>query len=280
MRFLNWRRYASMVLALAGLLSGASTAWAADIAGKPVFAFTTRDRGAMAVVDKYFRKGDYVNINAAEPFPELRKRIGKDNLFRLSPSIAEMQRWTSMACGDPDSPGLIIYDIEKWEATSAQERADVPGSLARAANLVKATGCRSYGIAPARAYLSGSEDQCSAVPGALPRRGIEWRDVRVLVIQAQGLLRDKCLGVGGIENYRSYVAELARIARARNPDVVVLAEVSFNRSRPEVMVEAINRTKDVADGFYLAYPTSMKCEYCNPAALEWVLSRFRTPVTR
>jgi hypothetical protein len=276
MRFLGWilRR-----LLVAACLCSAAHATGGQDAGRPWFAFAGRDAAALDVVNRYFRRGDFLNVNSARNRPELRTRIGHARIFRLSPSLRDVSAWASRPCEVPDSAGLILYDIEGWEATPAAEKGDVSASIEKASTIVRGVRCREFGIAPAREYLTGDPRQCSIGVGSVPA-AVQWRHVKVFVIQAQGLLRKNCVRTGGIEAYTRLVAEQAAIARAGRADVVVLAEVSFNRSAPDVIVRAIQATQGVVDGFYLAYPHGPNCPYCSPADLEYVLSQFRPPLPR
>jgi hypothetical protein len=276
MRFTGW--------ILRGLLAAACLCSAAHATGeqdaaRPWFAFASRDDAALDVVSRYFRRGDFLNVNAARKRPELRTRIGHARTFRLSPSLEDVSAWARRPCDAADSAGLILYDIEGWEATPTSEKADVSGSIEKASGIVRGVRCREFGIAPGREYLTGDPRQCSVGVGVVPA-AIQWRHVKVFVIQAQGLLRKNCVRSGGIEAYTKLVADQAAVARAGRADVVVLAEVSFNRSSPDVIVRAMEATRGAVDGFYLAYPYGLSCPYCSAPDLEYVLSRFRSPVAR
>lgn len=266
------RRIAALAAALISVVAAPS--WAA---GEPVFAFTSVEPAAVAVVAKYFRSGDYLNVNAARKVRGLEDRIGHDNLFRLSSNLGDVAEWAEKPCRGEQSAGLIIYDPEEWEATPALEKADRHGSVAKAERIVKQSGCRKLGYAPSRIFLSANKQRCNTRPGDLPKR-MEWRSISVLVIQSQGLLVPACQQEGGVETFAAFVSEVTRLARARNPNIVVLAEVSLNRSTPDVSVAAMERTKNIVDGFYIAYPIGADCKYCTPAGLESILSKFRTPV--
>lgn len=269
--------FAGLLVAVAGLASLPSLA---QDGPRPWFAFTSRDDEALRVIERYFQRGDFLNINSARKTPELRQRIGKERLFRLSPDMKDVAEWAGKPCNDHNSASIIMYDIEEWEATSREEKADVAGSVRKAGDVVRGSGCRTFGLVPSRAYLAGTQERCALGLGQLPRN-VQWRDVSVFVIQAQGLLQNDCVRKGGFETYRRFVADMTRIARAGNPDIIVLAEVSFNRGTPQNMVEAMEKTRSLVDGFYLAYPAEQeRCRYCTPSDLEYVLSKFRRPVGR
>ncbi len=268
-------RWIASLLVLVTALSSLP-AWAQE-AARPWFAFASRDEAALGVINRYFRRGDFLNINTARMQPELRDRIGQDRVFRLSASLEDVTEWAGKPCNDRNSASIIFYDIEGWEATPMQEKADLRGSVARAGEIVKSSGCRTYGIAPGRAYLTGHTRQCEIGVGQLPR-GVDWRNVQVFLIQSQGLLAQRCVRRNGVEVYRRFLQDMAGLARAANPQIVVLGEVSFRRSRPDVIVQAIDATKGIVDGYYVAYPVTEKCPDCTPANLEYVLSRYRTPV--
>lgn len=261
---------ALMILAcLASAHSGAE-----GIPPGPRFAFTSTHPDALAVVNKYFRHGDLVNIWSINKLPELGDRIGKGNQHILTSSLSELTEWANRPCDDPGGAGIIVYDPEEWAATPAAEKSDVSGSLAQGARLVNASGCRTYGIAPSRGFMSTHYQDCEATPGELNRQ-INWKGISLLVIQAQGLLVAPCVNKHGFENYEKFVSAVADIAKAGNPNILVFAEVSFNRSRPWIIIQAINRTRHKVDGFYLAYPR--ECKFCTPENLEEVLTRYRKP---
>lgn len=252
------------------------TSYAAARSEAPVFAFTTTSPEVLAVVDRYFREDDYVSWGVARNRPKLGRRIGRDHRYKLVPSLVELSDWAGRSCGAEDTPGLVIYDNEEWEETPPVEKVDIAESIRKGARLVKASTCQKYGIAPARAFLSNTDRACFSAPRGIIH-DIAWKEIDVLIIQGQGLLRDKCMRAYDTRNYVAYVSELARVARSANPNIVVFAEVSFNRSSPETIMRAIDTTKDFVDGFYLAYPKINNCMFCSVDGLERVLSRYRVP---
>ena len=134
-------------------------------------------------------------------------------------------------------------------------------------------------MAPGRAHLTGHTRTCFAGVGHLPR-GVQWRDMAVFVIQSQGMLRPNCLNRDpGMVEFTKLVTEMTRMAKQANPQILVFAEVSFNRSPAPQIIQAIDRVRNVVDGIYIAYPNEgNKCEYCNPRDLETVLARYRQPL--
>jgi hypothetical protein len=253
------------------------SACAAGLAGAdPSFAFASRDSDALKVVSRYFKSKDYINVLVANDMPDFGKKINKKHRFKLSASLSAVSDWASRPCNDPASAGLIVYDIEPWKETPASEQADITGSILRGAEIVKASGCRGYGLAPARAYLSSGPRECDAIPGNMNHQ-VNWKDIGLLVIQAQGLLLERCVEKHGYKNYVKFVSDVTRIVKGRNPDIQVLAEVSFKRSTPDVISQAILETMSFVDGFYLAYPKGDACDACTPQVLEQVLANFRKP---
>lgn len=242
----------------------------------PVFAFTTTKQEALAVINKYFKEGDYISTAVARKLPELGRRIGRQNQYKLAPSLAEVMELASRKCTSNHSAGIIIYDNEEWDATPKSEKEDIVKSIARGAELVEGSRCWRFGIAPARVYLSKSRQKCYSNPGRLNHQ-IDWTGIGVLVIQAQGLLQEECVEKNGVENYMKYVIGISEIAKLANPQITILAEVSFNRSRPDIIIQAIDHARYLVDGFYLAYPNLESCKFCTPENLEMVLSKYRSP---
>lgn len=274
---LQIKQWIAVLLVLA--LSGFTAPTWAQFPQHPLFVFASRDDAALAVVSRYLRRGDFVNINAAKKVPDLQERIGPDRLFRLSTNLEDIEEWSRKPCRDSGSAGLIIYDIEEWENTPAAEKRDPIRAMRRGADIVKGSGCRYFGLAPGRAYLTGHTRTCFSGIGQLPR-GVNWRDMSVFVIQSQGMLRDRCVkGDPDMKEFAKLVADMTRMAKQANPSILVFAEVSFNRSPTETIIQAIDRVKNVVDGIYIAYPSEGgQCLYCNPRDLEKVLSHYRRPI--
>lgn len=239
------------------------------------FAFASRNPEALVVINKYFKEGDYLSVLIANEMPELGSRIGKSKQFKLSASLAAVADWANRPCNDSKGAGIIIYDNEEWDATPVDERVDIPKSIGQGADMVKASGCRAYGLAPARSFLS-KQRGCNPSPSDLNYQ-INWKRVEVLVIQAQGLLSEKCVRENGLKSYVNFISDIAKIAKKNNPKINIIGEVSFNRSTSEIISQAIDRVIQFVDGIYLAYPQDGSCTYCSPLALEKVLSRYRQP---
>jgi hypothetical protein len=71
---------------------------------------------------------------------------------------------------------------------------------------------------------------------------------------------------------------LARFVRARNPDIAVVAQVSFRDNSPALMREGIAAVADVVDGIYFSYPSrepDIPCNYCSPENLRALLDFLR-----
>lgn len=266
------------LVAISVSLFSVSTANAAG--DGPFFAFTAMgDREAMVVVNRYFKRGDFLNSKIAERFPGLSKRIGRDNLYRLVATLDDVSSLVDEGCSREGGPGLIVYDIEEWDATPVSEKDSPPKSIANGARLVRSSGCHRYATAPARSYLSTLDDTCDAKAGNL-LADINWSQVDVLIVQAQGLLRKRCFEQFGVSNYGHYVSAVTKFVKQKNPKIRVIAEYSFRHTSPAIMSASIDSLANIVDAFYLAYPAGQfsQCPYCTAGHLESLLARYRRPI--
>lgn len=243
---------------------------------RPVFAYTSlADAEALEVINRYFTDRDYISVLIAQRIPDLGDRIPKLQQYKMVESLSKLGNFADKGCREKEA-GMLIYDIESWDATPVDEQSDPVLSINRAADLTRQSGCQAFGTAPSRAYLSGNGDgACTAQMGPAVAH-INWEKIDVLVIQAQGMLRQNCYSRFGTRNYERFVGSISRYARNRNPRLKVFAELSFRYSSASQMMEAIDRLEGSVTGYYLALPAGMEnCRYCTASELESLLSRYR-----
>jgi hypothetical protein len=159
----------------------------------PFFMFTAAkfadpdERSAIAdVLRRHVSSQDYLGRRLGEELPELALRIGRDHLYLLAPSLAQIARHGA-SCG-PEAPGLIIYDGEHWRQTPLAEQQDMVWAVAEGKALARHTGCGAYGIAPDGQFLgiipaTGQYDLERSI-----HRRIDWDGIALFDIQAQRLL--------------------------------------------------------------------------------------------
>jgi len=226
-----------------------------------------RVRGVLA---RYFTERDYIGSILREASPELRSKIGISHTFAIPGGIDKARQY---AAGS--EVGLVLYDIEHWAATPAEEQKDPAAAIARASDAVRAYQGKRFGITPDGQFIGIVAGKC-AVDGSkniLPR--IDMTKLDFVQFQAQRLLSDRCVQEGdGVKLYLSLVRAKAGDAKARNPKILTVAQFSFRYTPPERMIEMIRALSGAVDGFYLAYPATIlgtRCEYCSPQNLERVL---------
>lgn len=252
----------------------------------PFFMFSTRDApDAHEVLAKYFTDRDYISLNVSRVSETLRKRVPRAHRYALPThlgltlmGIPGVQRWAERGCIE-DTPGLILYDPEHWPGTPDEEQNDIPSAVLHGAELAHSTGCHTFGFAPDGIFMFGMDpDNCAYNLDAGVYRQVDWRVVDLVDIQAQRLLSDDCADRLGLDEYLRVVSEIAEYARAQNPDVKVVSQVSFRYTSAGKIKRAISQVSSIVDGIYLAYPITnqeIPCEYCSPSNLESVLRFFR-----
>lgn len=149
----------------------------------------------------------------------------------------------------------VMYDAEKWRFTPEKEQRNPAGSDKEAADLVHARGLL-FLAAPAVDLVP------ILVPGSDRKRqdetylslglaGEAARYADVVDIQAQRFQNDP-------QRYGAFVHAAAAQARAANPKVIVFAGVSTQPGGRDTsagaIVEAIQATRDVVDGYWLNIP--------------------------
>jgi hypothetical protein len=233
------------------------------------------------VLVRHFTAQDYIAVAWRQLSPALAARIGVPHTFAAPASLAAVQQDTT----NPQI-GLVLYDIEHWSATPAQEQADPIGSILSAAQIVASQPGRSFGITPDGQFIGITSGACSVneAQNIVRNSGLDFTRLNLMLFQAQGLLSDTCaLGNAGISLYTSYVSQNAGFVKAKNSKVLVVAQLSFRDSPPARMIAAMAALAGTVDGFYLAYPEGagqVACTYCSPQNLEQVLSTTRRPKGR
>ena len=257
------------------MLIGASLTTTASAATPiPFFMFTAArfadpdERWAIAdVLRRHVSSQDYLGRRLGEVLPELALRVGRDHLYLLAPSLAQIARHGA-SCG-PGAPGLIIYDGEHWPQTPLAEQEDMVRAVAEGKTLARNTGCGAYGIAPDGQFLgiipaTGQYDLERSI-----HRRIDWDGIALFDIQAQRLL-DRA----GVDAYAEFVAAVAREVRAASPTTKLVAQLSFRSTCLKTMIAASDRLAGIVDGFYIAYPRHIGpiCNYCSPDNLAQMLA--------
>ena len=181
-------------------------------------------------------------------------------------------------CGNR-SPGTIVYDPELRDLTPISEQNHLLRSIRLATQRVNAPSCHEFGLSPGATLLFGLDPaNCTYDLEQGLVEEIDWRRVDVVDVQAQRLLGEPCLEKDGLETYESAVSSVAGIARKENPDIDVLAQVSFRDNEPEAMLEGLRSVADVIDGIYFSYPTAnpdIPCGFCTTENLEEFLNEVR-----
>lgn len=181
-------------------------------------------------------------------------------------------------CG-PSSAGMVVYDPERWWLTPVSEQRAFLPSVREAALAVRSSGCHAFGIAPGPDLLFGLDaSSCRAELSAGAYRRIPWKWVDLVDIQAQRLLGDACYERGGLDGYAEVVRVLAAYVRRRNPDIEVVAQLSFRDTPPERMVAGLALVAGSLDGVFYSYPSThphTPCRYCSRRNLLELLRSLR-----
>jgi hypothetical protein len=125
----------------------------------------------------------------------------------------------------PSFVHAVLYDVEKWAATPIAEQRNPRAYMARFSKLARAHGLVPL-LAPARDLALVPGGSCVKRPGenltqAYVRCGLATADADAAVLVVQSQVDEFDLPV-----YRSFLAEVARQARAANPRVAVVAELA------------------------------------------------------
>jgi hypothetical protein len=164
----------------------------------------------------------------------------------------------------PAGTGAVVYDPEAWSYTPAAEQRDPVQAATQAAELAHAHGLKII-IAPALNLTTVLEPGSSAPRSQtfldLNLAGAMARTADTIELQAQSLERDP-------EAYATFVHAAAAQARARNPNVTVLAGLSTNPPGAAVnsqqLTDAIVASRPDVDGYWLNIPgQGPRCPTCN-----------------
>jgi hypothetical protein len=158
----------------------------------------------------------------------------------------------------------ILYDNEAWQFTPDEEQRDFATYNEQAAALVHRHGLifiSTPAIDLVRVLAPNSSGRRYDTFLQLGVIGAAARYADVVDIQAQG-------SEMGVNRYASFVREASAQARAANPNVEVLAGISTNpsgqRVNADVILRAIDATRDVVDGYWFNVPQpSVYCPNCN-----------------
>jgi hypothetical protein len=245
-------------------------------AGEPFVMFASAwDFAAVEYVLGRLDSDDYVShsvARSADKSGKLRART-----FSLPPNLSGVQRGITHPCGDGNGRNLVIYDPEHWEHTPPEERDNLGGSLDKAKALIGTNGCMDVGFAPDGKMVGVIPKLCQGSPGEFVS-SVNWNGVHVFVIQAQGLLSNRCGGEKNINRYAEFIEKWVSILKKANPKVKIVSSMSFNYTRPDVMVAAVRQTRGLVDGYYLAYPArggGTGCKYCSSENLSIVVESIK-----
>jgi hypothetical protein len=231
------------------------------------------DKAVSRVLTKYFTSRDYIGAEWRK-VPELSNRIPIAHTFAIPGSIEGARR----AAADPQI-GLVMYDIEHWDATPKSEQTDPIPAVLRASDVVRDYPGKSFGITPDGQYIGIRAGKCELDTAANIVNKVDLTRLDVVLFQSQRLLGDKCVKEDGVKLYSELISSNAKAAKKRNPKILVVAQFSFRFTPPERMIEKIRELSVEVDGVYLAYPATslgIKCAYCSPENLERVLAAVRT----
>jgi hypothetical protein len=238
-------------------------------------------REAPEVFRRYWRGTDLVRIESLEvedPIPRRNRYVLPTTLRRRWAGEPGLRHWMDRGCG-PSTPNLVVYDPERWSLTPVSEQEAFVQSVREAASTVRSSGCHEFGIAPGPDLLFGLDaSSCRVELSAGAYRRIPWKRVDVVDIQAQRLLGDACFEREGIEGYVEAVRTMADYVRMRNPDIEVVAQLSFRDTPPARMRTALALVAGSLDGVFYSYPSThphTPCRYCSPRNLLELLRSVR-----
>lgn len=244
----------------------------------PFFMFSPShpsDPNVITVLETYFQPIDYVSVGLGNADPMLGQRVGNGHEFVIPPSLDSVETQVTNGCAN-GVPGLILYDIEHWQATPQSEQDDPADSIAQGAGIVTAAGCGIlYGTTPDGQFMGLPPAACAPDFSTSIYQQVDWTEISFVNIQAQRLLSDTCGGQQNRDSYVNFVSTIADYVRSQNPGIVVSAQLSFRYTSPDTMVSAIQALNGIVDGYYLAYPETLSCTYCSSDNLQSVLQAFR-----
>ncbi len=257
----------TLAVRLPALLLGAITA---AYGATPFFLFDAApiDPGVFPVLERYFQNMDFVGARLLDADANLRQKTDRAHQVELANGLDMVQAVVNKGCG-AGSPGTIWY---LSPPVGTAEAANPIGSIESAVRAIHASGCHQAGVIPT-AQFWGYSAACYYDLAASPYQQVDWTQVDRLNIQGESFLKVGCKT--GVTDYQKLVATVASYVRAKNPNIVVLAHVTFRVTPPAMMIQAITAMAGSVDGFLLAYPLYSEHLYCTAENLETVLKAFR-----
>lgn len=225
------------------------------------FVFAQNDSSLYALLAQTLTQNTRLSVDITRSDPSLAHLIGDGKTMEMAASLANVSHILS------DGESAAYYDIEHWGSTPLSEQRNPVTSIAQAARIVHNAHER-FGISPDGQFM-GREGSCrfDVSKGIAPQ--IDWSEVDEVNIQAQALADDSSCGAGNVSKYAAFVSQIASLARAGNPNVYIVAQVSLVNSSPTTALKAAGAVRGVADAIYVAYPTP--CGNCTMANLAEVL---------
>jgi hypothetical protein len=174
-------------------------------------------------------------------------------------SYARFRRDVRRGLLDP-SIKVVSYNPENWNATPYRERKDPATYMSRFAELARSKGYFVF-TAPSRDLMNVKAAECSSragetlseaflrcrMPESAARHADGYR------VQAQVLENDPI-------TYRLFVNEAAAQARAANPSVTILSNLSTSPfdyvATSQMLFDACTSVRDLVDGHYLSINSS------------------------
>jgi hypothetical protein len=223
----------------------------------------SKDIETMTVLKKYYHSDQNSQNYVIQPARTLNGPLWlfdsfpKEKKMIVVPSLQDIE--DSMDIAEKYSVDVIAYDIEHWQDTPAAEQKNISNSIMEGAALVHASGYQ-FGVTPDTRFLVEAHQE------------IDWREVDLLVMQLQRYSADTA-------QFLSYTQQIGNHVKRVNPEIELYVQLSFRFTNADEMIEAIEAAKEHVDGFLIAYLPSTNNDsclpYCNPAALDRVLSRIQ-----
>jgi len=186
-----------------------------------------------------------------DAFPTHRKMVIVQSLDNITDAINIDRRYDL---------NMIVYDIERWERTPGLERTDPSHSISQGSDIVHEAGYR-YGITPDAVMLMDNYKK------------INWTKIDFLGMQLQRFSQN-------VAEYSSLAKEISSFARCKNPNIEIFTQLSFRFTDANDMIKVIESTKDLVDGFIIAYDTNTRSDSCISACsahdLNLVLDRINS----
>ena len=272
-----------------------------------------------AVLDQKAAPGDYYSIELVSSLlgqtpsdTTLLTVVGAGHVFATpllvkpstgSPNSYSVSSYAQDTCGlDANGnlhTGTIAYDAEpSTDPNNARELLNIRNSITTATGLVTGT-CHTLALSLYPENIGIDPGACSYKISARPdgkinllydnvKQPVNWSGVSLVVLQAQSLLNDgffACPPVATpafIRNYTQAVGQIARVLRKKNPQMLIIAQVSLAFSSKGTAVTAMKalynpkHTTNPVDGFYIAYPGA-QCPACTAANLGALIDAVRPP---